>query len=97
MRLLGLAIIAAIGFALASWAAETPRTAETPSTPRDVRVAIIDTHVHPWRSLRRGGSASPSGLLRLMDQFSIERMVLLPPPSRALMRETSASTASIPA
>ena len=31
---MGLAIIAAIGFALASCAAETPRTAETPSTPR---------------------------------------------------------------
>ena len=88
MRQLGLAIIAAIGLALASCAAEMSTTAETPSTPRDVRVAIIDTHVHPGRNLRRGGSASPSGILRLMDEFSVERMVLLPPPSLGRSRGT---------
>ena len=55
--------------------------AETPGPPPGDRVLIVDTHVHPLRSLRRGGSAiSASELLRLMNTFSVERMVLLPPP-----------------
>jgi predicted TIM-barrel fold metal-dependent hydrolase len=44
-------------------------------------VLIVDTHVHPLRSLhRRGNAVSASGLLQMMDEFSVERMVLLPPP-----------------
>jgi predicted TIM-barrel fold metal-dependent hydrolase len=55
--------------------------AETPGPPPGARVLIVDTHVHPLRSLHRGGFAvSASELLRLMDEFSVERMVLLPPP-----------------
>jgi hypothetical protein len=44
-------------------------------------VAIVDTHVHPLRGLRRGGArVSASALLQLMDEYAVEQMVLLPPP-----------------
>jgi predicted TIM-barrel fold metal-dependent hydrolase len=61
--------------------AATFAAAETPGPPPGGGVLIVDTHVHPLRSLHRGGSAiSASELLRMMDEFSVERMVLLPPP-----------------
>jgi predicted TIM-barrel fold metal-dependent hydrolase len=58
-----------------------PVAAEAPGAPRDGRVMIVDTHAHPLRSLhRRTVAVSASGLLRLMDEFLVEQMVLLPPP-----------------
>jgi len=49
--------------------------------PPDGRVPIIDTHAHPMRGLRRrAGLGSGSGLLQVMDEFSVEQVVLLPPP-----------------
>jgi predicted TIM-barrel fold metal-dependent hydrolase len=80
MRLTGLVIVVAFALALASCATETPGAGETPSRPRDGRVAIIDTHVHPARNVLRGGLPGPSGLLQRMDDFALERVVLLPPP-----------------
>ena len=83
MRLIGLATALALCLALAAGAAETP------GVSRDGRVAIIDTHTHPLRALshpvrapgrRATGVVSASELLQLMDEFSIERAVLLPPP-----------------
>jgi hypothetical protein len=46
------------------------------------RVPIIDTHVHPIRSARRGESVAGemAQVLRAMDSFGIERAILLPPP-----------------
>lgn len=43
---------------------------------------IFDTHVHPVRSLRRGGSVSGiiSTALREMDQLGVSHAILLPPP-----------------
>ena len=75
MRLIRLTIIVAVGLTLESCAAKAP------GGPRDGRVAIVDTHAHPLRSLRRGVAVvSASGLLQLMDEFAVEQMVLLPPP-----------------
>ncbi len=74
MRQIGLAICIAVALALPSCASEAP------GRPGDGRVAIIDTHVHPLRSGHRGGVISLSGLVQLMDEFSVERVVLLPPP-----------------
>src|SRR5262249_16832736 len=49
--------------------------------PPDGRVPIIDTHAHPMRGLRRrAGLGSGSALLQVMDEFSVEQVVLLPPP-----------------
>ncbi|MBM3581776.1 MAG: hypothetical protein FJX37_07410 [Alphaproteobacteria bacterium] len=41
-------------------------------------VALIDVHVHPMRSGRRG--ANVSAMLRAMDEFQVELSILLPPP-----------------
>jgi len=75
MRRIGLAVIfiATLIFA--------PLAGVVPGVPGDGRVAIIDTHAHPMRGLRRGtGVVSASGLLRLMDEFAVEQTILLPPP-----------------
>lgn len=42
-------------------------------------VAIIDTHVHMIRSIRRG-SPDVSSALRTMDAFRVEMAIILPPP-----------------
>lgn len=54
-----------------------------PAAPRaQGGTAIVDTHVHPVRSLRRGGSVGGaiSNVLREMDQFGVSHAILLPPP-----------------
>ena len=42
-------------------------------------VAIIDTHVHMIRSLKRGSPDAPAAL-RIMDAFRVEMAIILPPP-----------------
>lgn len=46
------------------------------------RATIVDTHLHPVRSLRRGGSVGGiiPNVLREMDQFGISHAILMPPP-----------------
>jgi amidohydrolase family protein len=81
MRLISLAIIVAVGLTLESCAVKAPGGLRDGRMARDGRVAIVDTHAHPLRSLRRRGAVvSASGLLQLMDEFAVEQMVLLPPP-----------------
>ena len=58
----------------------TPVVAAT-TQGQDGRIPIIDTHAHPMRSLhRRIGVGPASALLQVMDEFSVEQVVLLPPP-----------------
>jgi len=75
MRLIGLAVVLTLGLFVA------PLTGEGPGMSQVRRVLMIDTHAHPLRSLhRRAVVGSASGFLQLMDDFSVEQVVLLPPP-----------------
>ena len=57
--------------------------AEVTETRPGGAVAIIDTHAHISRGIRRGRAtpgAAVSTALRAMDEFRVEMTILLPPP-----------------
>ena len=75
-----LRLVPALLLVLASLgAAESASAADAQDRPA-AAVAIVDTHAHLIRSRRGSSTAAAGQALRAMDEFNVEKTILLPPP-----------------
>src|SRR5215470_3943723 len=69
------------GLAVAGLCAALPGSAaDTLETPPSKAVTIIDTHAHIMRNVRGNAVTTAAQALRVMDDLSVTKTILLPPP-----------------